>query len=123
MGLRFARKRSNPMVSIGPSSGAVRVYLIGEYWSHAGIYLDEWCEVSMGVDRLGEEGPWNFPFVKVYKRGGDKLGGEQINLNIRPPTHAGDKLVPDQVRRVVLAVFQELKRAVFCRCWRSSRRS
>jgi hypothetical protein len=66
-----------------------------------GIYLDEWCEVTMGVTRIGEEGPWNFPFVKVFKRGGDKLGGEIVNLNVRPPKYQGDQLVPDQVLEII----------------------
>ena len=77
----------------------------------------------MGVDRIGEEGPWNFPFVKVYKRGGEKLGGEQINLNIRPPTHAGDRLVPDQVGGAGAVTLPEAKHTgLLFRCLRLSRR-
>jgi hypothetical protein len=62
----------------------------GEEKLEDGIYLDEWCETTMGVNRIGEDGPWNFPYVKVFKRGGDKLGGEQVNLNVMPPKYQGE---------------------------------
>jgi hypothetical protein len=44
-----------------------------------GWYLSEWCETDMGVQSLpGANSGWNFPFVKVYRRGADKKNGEQV---------------------------------------------
>ena len=42
--------------------------------------LDEWCEVDMGVKSMGEGLSWSFPFIKLYKRGTDKGGGESVDL-------------------------------------------
>jgi hypothetical protein len=66
-----------------------------------GWWLDEWCEVDIGVQSLGEGMSWNYPFVKIYKRGPNKGGGDSINLNVRPPKFEGEKMVPDQILQII----------------------
>jgi hypothetical protein len=71
-----------------------------------GWWLDEWCEVDMGIKSQGEGLPWSFPFIKLYKRGTDKGGGESVDLNVKQPKFMGDKLVPDQVLDIMETVIQ-----------------
>jgi DnaJ-domain-containing protein 1 len=71
-----------------------------------GFWLDEWCEVDMGVQSMGDGMPWSFPFIKLYKRGTEKGGGESVDLNVKQPKFMGDKLVPDQVLNIIELVTQ-----------------
>jgi hypothetical protein len=68
-----------------------------------GWYLDEWCEGDMGVQSIGSMG-WNFPFVKVYRRGSEKKNGENVNLNVRESKIEGEgdqRRVHEQVLEIM----------------------
>ena len=57
--------------------------------------------VDIGVSQIAEGQGWNFPFVKIYKRGSEKGRGDSVNLNVRPPKFQGDRMVPDQVLEII----------------------
>ena len=60
----------------------------------------------MGVKSMGEDKPWSFPFIKLYKRGTNKGGGEDVDLNVKEPKFQGDKLIQDQVLDILEKVVQ-----------------